>query len=1084
LHQHVIGQIRRVATIGVLGGALLFAYAIPRAQTPAAAGKKVLTVEDYTRWRTITSQEISGDGNWAAYVLSLTNVVQAESKPVLHLVRLDSGQQTEVSNATAPAFSADSKWIAYQVDPSGGRGGRGRRGGGPGNQPGAGGDTAVPPGSPTAQPPANPAQVTTPPGQNPATSAPQPQTPPATPSPAPQALPATTPPGETPNAPQGERGRGAATPEQPTRVELRNVSTGTVKSWQDMQGFVFSPNSTFVAMKRRPAIAGGGRGGAGNGGDQTGGNAANAQANAAPAGPRGTDVILHNLTTGRDQLLGSVGDIAFNKTGDLLAYTVDAAVKDGNGLFVMDLQSGRIQALDNDARLYNRLTWSDDGKALAVLKGLDVDKMRERDNVLLAYPDVKASLADAEAVPATLEPAKAAGFPKGWVVSDRAGLEWSDDDRRVFFGAKPQVAAPDTGARKSTDEQANVDVWNTSDERVQSLQMARGEQDRNFTFRQAFDAPAAKFIKLADETMRDLDVAPDGRWAVGRDTRGYISDYKRPVADIYRVDTKTGERTLMLKNQIINTSTGSHTFGVSPDGRFFLYWKDAKFQAYDLDAGTSKTLGGSITASFVDPEFDHPGPKPAVGVAGYTADKKSVIVEQRYDLWELPLDASNGRSLTNGAGARGEIRLRYVRTLPLDPNLGNINGAGGGGAGGPGGGGFGGGRGGNTARATIDLTRPVLLSAYGEWTKKAGFYELAGGQLKELAYEDAAFSNPVKAANADQYLFSRQTFVEFPDLQVSGPSLKDAKKISDANPQQKEYAWGHRLLFDYKLKDGQRAQGILAIPDDYKPGEKRPMMVTFYEKNSQNLHRYNAPSYLTGMGSSPMQAVSEGYITMMPDVYFHTGASHSDMLEAVEAATKKVIEMGYADPKHIGVNGHSYGGEGAAFIGTRSRLFAAVGMGAGVVDLFFDFNQNWGWSYSVQQQGSGGGNNAFDYYLYSQGREAVSPWSNPELYNFESALMHAPEVTAPFLIEHGGADPTVPFTNGLAMYNALRYNNKKAVLLAYPGEGHGLRGMANRKDLTIRFFQFFDHYLKGAPAPKWLTDGVPFLDKDNVKDPK
>ena len=1041
---------------------LVGAAALPRAQQePAAAGKRVLTVEDYTKWRTITSQEISSDGNWAAYVLSLTNVVQSESKPVLHLVRLDSGQQTEVANATVPAFSADSKWIAYQVDPSGGRGGRGRRGagGGAGNQPGAGGDTAVPPGSPTAQPPANPAQVTTPPGQNPATSAPP-------------SVPQTTPP-STPQTPS----------EQPTRIELRNLATGAVKSWQDMQGYAFSPNSTFVVLKRRPATANGGRGaGAANGGDQNGGQGG-AQANAAPAGPRGTDVILHNLATGRDQLLGSVGDIAFNKTGDLLAYTVDAAVKDGNGLFVMDLASGRIQALDNDAKNYNRLTWSEDGKALAVLKGADVEKMRERDNVVLALTDVKAALTDAEAQPAALDPAKTATFPKGWVVSDRAGLEWSDDDRRVFFGAKPQLPAPETTPRKSTDEQANVDVWNTSDERVQSLQMARAEQDRNFTFREAFDVPASKFVKLADETMRDVDVAPDGRWAVGRDTRSYISDYKRPAADIYRVNTTTGERTLMVKNQIVNTSTGSHIFGVSPDGRFFLYWKDARFQAYDLDAGTSKTLGGSITASFVDPEFDHPGPKPAVGVAGYSADKKSVIVEQRYDLWALPLDGSNGRNLTTGAGSKGEIRLRYVRTLPLDPNLGNVNGAAG--AGGPGGGGFGGGRGGSAAsRATIDLTKPVLLSAYGEWTKKAGFYELAGGQLKELVYQDAAFSNPVKAANADKYLFSRQTFVEFPDLQVSGPSLNDAKKISDANPQQKDYAWGHRLLFDYKLKDGQRAQGILAIPDDYKTGDKRPMLVTFYEKNSQNMHRYNAPSYLTGMGSSPMQAVSEGYITMMPDVYFHTGASHSDMLDAVEAATKKVIEMGYADPKHIGVNGHSYGGEGAAFIGTRSRLFAAVGMGAGVVDLFFDFNQNWGWSYSVQQQGSGGGNNAFDYYLYSQGREAVSPWSNPELYNFESALMHAPEVTAPFLIEHGGADPTVPFTNGLAMYNALRYNNKKAVLLAYPGEGHGLRGMANRKDLTIRFFQFFDHYLKGAPAPKWLTDGVPFLDKDSVKEPK
>src|SRR4051812_19727798 len=165
---------RRAALVVALTAAFAAAYALPQAQTaPQRATKKILTVEDYAKWRTITGQEISGDGNWAAYVLSLTNVVQAEARPVLHLVRLDSGQQTEIANATVPVFSADSKWIAYQVDPSGGRGGRGRRGAGAGNQPGAGGDTAVPQGSPSAQPPSNPAQVTTPPGQNPATAAPQ-----------------------------------------------------------------------------------------------------------------------------------------------------------------------------------------------------------------------------------------------------------------------------------------------------------------------------------------------------------------------------------------------------------------------------------------------------------------------------------------------------------------------------------------------------------------------------------------------------------------------------------------------------------------------------------------------------------------------------------------------------------------------------------------------------------------------------------------------------------------------------------------------------------------------------------------------
>jgi dienelactone hydrolase len=656
-------------------------------------------------------------------------------------------------------------------------------------------------------------------------------------------------------------------------------------------------------------------------------------------------------------------------------------------------------------------------------------------------------------------------------VSDRAPLAWSDDNARVFFGIKPQVPAPST-ERKTRDEAPDVDVWNTTDERIQSVQMIRAEQDRNFTFRQAFDTTASRYVKLADETMKDLEVAPDGRWAVGRDTRGYVSDHRRPAADLYRVDTKTGERTLMLKNQLIN----AHVFGISPDGKHFLYWKDARIQAYDLEAGTSRTLAPGNGVSFVDTEFDHPGPKPAYGITGYTKDGAAAIAEHRYDLWLLPLDGSAPRNLTTGVGAKGEIRFRYIRTEPDDPVLA-ITGQPGAGPGGPGGPGGFGRRGGPSREKPIDLSKPLLLSAYGQWTKKAGYYELRDGQLKELVFEDASFGTPEKAEKADRYLFTRQTFVEFPDLQVSGPGFRDAKKITDANPQQSQFLWGRRQLFEFKDRDGHRLQGILAVPDDYKAGEKRPMLVTFYEKNSQNLHRYNAPSYLTGMGASPMQAVSHGYVTMLPDVYFHTGSSHTDMLDAVEAAVRKVIEMGYVDPKRIGITGHSYGGEGAAFIGTRSKLFAAVGMGAGVTDLYSDFNQNWGWAYQVT---GGSGANGHDYYLYGQGRWGFSPWDKPDVYMQESALTHAPNVTAPFLIMHGTADPTVAFQNGLGFYNALRYNGKKAVLLAYPGEGHGLRGMANRKDLTTRYFEFFDHYLKGAPAPAWLSDGMPYLKKESA----
>ena len=115
---------------------------------------------------------------------------------------------------------------------------------------------------------------------------------------------------------------------------------------------------------------------------------------------------------------------------------------------------------------------------------------------------------------------------------------------------------------------------------------------------------------------------PDGRWAVGRDTRGYIHDYKRAAADIYRVNTTTGERTLMMKAASLQGNPG-----ITPNGKAYLYWKDSRFQAWDLDANTSRTLGGVPATgrggdtggpSFVNVEDDHPGPKPPYPIPSST----------------------------------------------------------------------------------------------------------------------------------------------------------------------------------------------------------------------------------------------------------------------------------------------------------------------------------------------------------------------------------------------------------------------------------------------------------------------------------
>ncbi len=519
------------------------------------------------------------------------------------------------------------------------------------------------------------------------------------------------------------------------------------------------------------------------------------------------------------------------------------------------------------------------------------------------------------------------------------------------------------------------------------------------------------------------------------------------------MNTATGERTPMLKDQL----TRGGDFGISPDGRTFLYWKDDRFHAYDLGSGVSTPLGRGAP-SFVDTTYDHPGPHPPWGVAGYTSDGRSVIVEDRYDLWTLPLDGGQARDITHGYGAKNRIVLRLVRPEPIDSLASRPV---------------------RTGRV-YDLSKPLTLSAFGELTKKAGFYRLAGGKLSEVVYDDAQFSVPDRAAHAERFLFTRETFTEAPDLRVSGPDFATAKRITDSNPQQAEYRWGHSKLFDFTDRRGHALQGMLWLPDDYQPGEKRPMLVTFYEKNSQNLDRYPMPELLVSMGRPAIEAVSRGYIVMLPDIYYNTGSSHDDQLDCVEAATRKVIALGYADPERIGLHGHSYAGEGAAYIGTRSKLFAAVGEGAGVTDLYTDFSQEWGWSYQVS---GGSGENGNQYYIYGQGRWGVSPWQKPDVYRDESALAHVPEVRQPFLILHGTADPTVSFNESLKFYNALRFNGKNAILLAYPGEGHHLSKLGNRKDFTTRFFQFFDHYLKGAPAPAWMTAGVPYLKKAAREDP-
>ncbi len=359
----------------------------------------------------------------------------------------------------------------------------------------------------------------------------------------------------------------------------------------------------------------------------------------------------------------------------------------------------------------------------------------------------------------------------------------------------------------------------------------------------------------------------------------------------------------------------------------------------------------------------------------------------------------------------------------------------------------------------------MLLTAFTEPDKKAGFYRLADGKLSKLLFEDREFGRPIKAKNADRVLLTRETFAEFPDYWVTNSQFSNPTRLTTANPQQSEYRWGHRILFSYKDKDGHPLQGTLAIPDGYQPGQKLPMIVDFYEKNSQNLNHYEVPRYAT----APQYAdyVSNGYLVMVPDIDYHTGRSHADMLNSIEPAVRKVEELGYADPKRVGLHGHSYSGQGAAYVSTQSKLFSAVIAGAAAVDLIADFNQLWKTT----------GTNQHRYDTYGQGRFGTNPYDNLALFEDQSAVFHAQTMNTPLLIVQGTNDGSTEWLQGVEFYNALRFLKKPVIFLSYEGESHGFVRYDNQYDVEVRMHQFYDHYLKGEPAADWIANGVPFLKK-------
>jgi dipeptidyl aminopeptidase/acylaminoacyl peptidase len=734
----------------------------------------------------------------------------------------------------------------------------------------------------------------------------------------------------------------------------------------------------------------------------------------------GSDLLLRDLSQGTVLSFGNVAEFAFNEAGTFLGYLVDAAEKAGNGLYVVTAADGRIRPLNTGSDRFEDLTWSEAHDDVAALRGEKPDGRTQRANRLIVARGVDGATPRVS----VHDPADDGAFPAGFVLSELANSRWSQDGARLVLGIKEQE---DEVEEDPDAEKANVDVWHWADDRVQSQQMVQANADRRYTYTSVFNVDGGRFVRLATEDMQRVDLTDDGRWALGRRDGRYRHDVTEEAgrADWVRIDPASGQERVIVE-------AVRRPMGASPDGRWALYVEDERVFATNLETMATTDLTTASGIDFIDREEGRTNERGAHGLGGWTEDGK-VLLYTRFDVWAVPLAGGKAEAWSNGAGEREQIVFRVER---LDRDA--------------------------------DWTDPrnALLSAYGEWTKKSGYYRARPGQDPEaLHFADEMVDGLVKAEAADRVVFTRQTFEQFPDYWTSDTRFRSPRRVTDANPQIADFRWGRRVLVDYMDERGNKLQGTLALPAGYEAGTRYPMIVYFYEKMSQRHHEFSRPTYDDRPHMSTY--ASNGYLVLMPDIVYDQGYPGSSALDDVTAAARKVVELGYADPARIGLQGHSWGGYETSFILTQTDMFATIVTGAPLTNLMSMNN--------ILYKSSGSVNGPI--LQWSQGRMGDQPWDDPERWRSQSPIEHVPNIATPFLILHGTADGAVDWNQGLELFTAARRLGKQVILLSYPDEPHHLAKEANQKDFQTRMKQWFDHFLVGAPAPEWMEKGIPFLQK-------
>jgi dipeptidyl aminopeptidase/acylaminoacyl peptidase len=607
---------------------------------------------------------------------------------------------------------------------------------------------------------------------------------------------------------------------------------------------------------------------------------------------------------------------------------------------------------------------------------------------------------------------------------------FSVDGKRLFYKLKEKPCPP------PAENAVQVDVWSYTDARLQSNQL---KQPSSTVYMYVIELNNHKTLRLQypNESFSFFNDSTDSLASVtyNEGTRGERNWNPAAQAKNYLINCYTGERTE------INLQAKT----ISPDCKFIGGYDSMFNDYYVYDVNNKKVI--NLTACIPIPEFGLSGTRGLeryrFSFAGWYGNAHTLLLYDDFDIWKVDFEESaRYENLTKGYGRIHNIVFR-VEEEKIDD--------------------------------VFEINKVFLLTAFNRTSKENGFFRLSlhYGNLKEIYMGPYHFHNqanmsaysffPLKAKRKDIWIIRREQANQSPNYCLT-KDFKVFQTISNVVPE-KDINWMTSELINYKSMDGKSMQGVLYKPENFDSTRKYPLIIYYYERLSDNLNLYKRPDF-TGDNINIPWMISRGYLVFTPDIYYTIGKPGESAYNSVVGAADYLSRLHFVDSAKIGLQGHSFGGYETNYIITRTSRFKAAVSASGVSDFVSGYGDLVGSGESKQF-----------FYEIHQSRIGGSLWEKRELFIENSPIFYANKVMTPLLMMNNKQDESVNFSQGVELFTALRRLRKKVWMLQYDGEGHSITEKRNQVDYTLRMDQVFDHYLKGAPAPLWMIEGIAAKDK-------